>query len=177
MRRLLSEANHQAGPLYIANGKPNLLRALDGYNNAARISPWIVLIDLNGDDDCAPPFVTRHMPSPATQMVFRVCVRQVESWLLADRERIARFLRVSQARIPRNPDSEPDSKEALIGIARRSSDRLIREEMVPSPGSGRRVGPGYVARILEFIQNRWDPSVAAGHSESLDRCLRQLTSI
>ena len=34
-------------------GKDGLLRNLDGYNRAARFSPWVVLVDLDHDADCA----------------------------------------------------------------------------------------------------------------------------
>jgi hypothetical protein len=47
-------------PLPVINGAvegQQLLERLGGYNNAARFSPWLVLVDLDRDADCPPPFV------------------------------------------------------------------------------------------------------------------------
>lgn len=177
LRRILRQAGHDAGPIHIKNGKPAVLDKLGGYNAAARLMPWIVLVDLNGDAECAPSFVAKHLPSPAEQMQFRVAVRQVEAWLLADAIGFAHFLRVSRDRLPGDPDSLENAKRTLVEIARHSNDRKVREEITPSPGSGRQVGPGYVARMIEFIQVTWNPEDAASRSESLRRCLSCLSGL
>jgi AAA domain, putative AbiEii toxin, Type IV TA system len=75
---------------------------------------------------------------------------------------------------PRDPDSLPDAKRVVTDIARHSSDRRIREEMVSRPVSGRKVGPAYVARMIEFIELVWMPDDAGIRSESLSRCLGRL---
>jgi hypothetical protein len=177
LRRILREVGCNAGPIHIKNGKSAVLEKLDGYNAAARLMPWVVLVDLNGDAACAPTFVAEHVKSPSELLQFRVAVRQVEAWLLADAGRIARFLRVSGARLPGDPDSLENSKRAIVEIARHSRDRSVREEIIPSPGSGRQVGPGYVARMIEFVQTGWHPAEAAARSESLYRCLRCLSAL
>jgi hypothetical protein len=56
LRRLVKEIGAMAGPVYGKNGKSFLLERLRAYNQAARFSPWIILIDLDDDDECAPPF-------------------------------------------------------------------------------------------------------------------------
>jgi hypothetical protein len=79
--------------------------------------------------------------------------------------------------IPPNPEEVDDPKDLMVSLAGESRDRRIRHEMVPSPGSGRAVGPAYNARLIEFVMDRqrgWRPAVAAQYSESLDRCLRCL---
>lgn len=174
LRRILTVTGHKADVVHIKHGKTSLLKKVDGYNAAAQLGPWLVLVDLNGDRSCAPPFVATHLPEPASQMLFRVAVRQVEAWLLADRQRLARFLRVGASRIPLDPEELPDAKEAMVNVARQSSNRALREEMVPRTRSGRRTGPAYVARMTEFIDGAWDPDDAAEHAESLSRCLARL---
>lgn len=176
LRRLFVECGHEPGPIHIKNGKSGVIDKLPGYNNAARFTPWLVLIDLD-DATCAPEYVATELPAPAAQMLFRVAVRQVESWLLADASRLASFLRVSRARVPGDPDSLPHSKQALVDLSRHSANRTIREEMVPRPGSGRRTGAGYVSRLIEFVQSHWDPHEAAQHSDSLRRSLERLTAL
>jgi hypothetical protein len=177
LRRILREVGHDAGPIHIKNGKAAVLGKLDGYNAAASLMPWLVLVDLNGDAHCAPAFVAEQMSSPADQMMFRVAVRQIEAWLLADSGRFAHFMRVSQARVPGDPDSLANSKRVVVEIAQHSRDRQIREQMVPGAGSGRAVGPGYVARMIEFVQRHWDPGQAAVRSDSLHRCLYRLSAL
>lgn len=163
--------------VYGKDGKDDLRRKLSAYNHAARYKPWIVLTDLDNDASCAPPLRMKLLPMPARKMCFRIAVPEVESWLLADRERLAAFLGVSIAKIPVKPESQPDPKQIIVQLARKSSRRAIQEDMVPREGSGRSTGPAYASRLIEFIQNKpngWRCSVARKHSESLDRCLKCL---
>jgi hypothetical protein len=177
LRRLIRDAGATLGAVYGKNGKANLRRNLRGYNRAARWSPWMVLVDLDRDADCAPPLVTSWLPAPARHMRFRVAVRAVEAWLLADRERMASFLRVPQARVPREPESVEHPKRAMVDLARRSRRREIREDMVPRPGSGRAVGPAYTSRLIEFAYTDWRVDVAARNSDSLRRCRERLSEL
>jgi hypothetical protein len=176
LRQVVDCVSRQVEVVYVTEGKPNLLRRLAGFNQAARHTPWIVVIDLNGAE-CAPAHVAECLPSPEEHMVFRVAVRAIEAWLLADRERFASFFGVAPARVPLDPDAENDPKETVVNIARHSRRRAIRDDVVPTQGGGRRVGPGYAARVIEFVLSQdggWRPQVAARQSDSLARCLRAL---
>jgi hypothetical protein len=177
VRRIVRATDHEIGPIHVKDGKQALLQKLHGYNAAALFVPWLVLVDLNGDAPCAPPFVAQHLPTPKGNMLFRVAVRQVEAWLLADRARFARFLRVSPAKLSNDPDSLPNAKRVVGELAHQSTDRRIREEVAPRPGSGLQVGPAYVARMIEFIGLAWEPDEAAVRSDSLRRCLDRLRSL
>jgi hypothetical protein len=177
LQRLVEYVGGTPGPVHGRNGKSHLRQRLDGYNQAARLSPWAVLVDLNHDGLCAPPFRALWLPNPSPYMCFWVAVRMVESWLLADRERLARFLSVTAAQVPSNPEGLDNPKHVVVNLARLSRRREIREDMVPRPGSGRAVGPAYTSRLIEFVVNSgsgWRPDVAARSSDSLDRCLRCL---
>jgi hypothetical protein len=177
VRVVLGHVGRYVGPIHVQGGKLKLLAKLRGFNEAARFSPWLVLVDLNGDAPCAPPFVAATLPSPSSQMTFRVAVRQAEAWLLADRERIAKFLRVSRAIVPVDPEREYDAKVAMVNIARASRDRLVREDMVPAERSGRKTGPNYAGRLIEFATKDWRPEIAAERADSLDRCLQRLAAL
>lgn len=174
VRRLVHHVGAQPGPVYGKRGKGHLRKRIKGYNNSARFWPWIVIVDLNHDADCPPPLRAEWLPTPATKMCFRVAVREVEAWLLADRERIARFLGVSVSRVTQTPELEVDPKRTMINLAGKSRRRAIREDMVPRPGSGRAVGPAYGSRLIEFISTHWRPELAAQSSDSLRRCLIHL---
>jgi len=175
VKSLIHEAGANHGQIYGKKGKAHLRASIDGYNSAARFCPWFVLVDLDHDAVCAPDFCRRWIPVRSTKLCFRVAVRAVESWLLADPEAIARFLRVSQSHVPIDPDSEANPKQAMVNLAAKSRRRSIREDMVPRPGSGRTVGPAYTSRLIEFIQSpSWRPSIAANRSPSLSRCRASL---
>src|SRR5688500_2597885 len=95
LERLCNLTNVSIGAQHVTRGKARLDARLSGYNNAARFSPWVILRDLDHDSPCAPDLISRLLPDPAPKMCFRVPVRAVEAWLLADRPGIARFLGVS----------------------------------------------------------------------------------
>jgi hypothetical protein len=180
VRRLIVHVGAEPGPIHGKNGKPHLLRQVKAYNEAARYKPWIVLVDLDDDEVCAPPFRANWLPCPAPQMCFRVAVREVEAWLLADRERLARFLSVSLGGVPPEPEAIADPKRVMVDLARRSRKREIREEMVPRPESGRPVGPAYSSHLMEFVADTtagWRPDAAAESSESLRRCIHALHAL
>jgi hypothetical protein len=155
-------------------GKANLDKRLSGYNEAAKLSRWLVLRDLDLDAECAADLRRRLMPQPAPHMAFRLAVRSVEAWLMADAGTLAPFLRVSRRQIPMDPEGLDRPKEEMVRLASRSRSRAIREDMVPRPGSGARQGPGYAARLAEFAEIHWRPDVAAQASDSLSRCIVRL---
>lgn len=173
LRRVVEHIGATLGSVYGKNGKATLLKQLPSYNQAARFLPWIVLVDLDHDAECAPPAQAQWLPTPASQMCFRIAVREVESWLLADRESLASFLAVASSRIPTNPENLDDPKTTLVNLARKSRRRDIRLGMVPRQGSGRSEGPAYASHVIEYAQGSWRPDVAIQHADSLQRlCLR-----
>jgi len=178
LHRLLAYAKVPPGTTYGKHGKAALLARLASYNQAARHYPWLVVVDLDQDAECAPDYLAEILPTPAPHMHLRVAVHAIEAWLLADAEHLAALLHIPRTRIPVLPDAEDDPKSTLVGLARRSRSPTIREDMVPRPGSGAKVGPGYVGRIIEFVATShsyaWRPAVAAEYSNSLRRCLDAL---
>ncbi len=179
LRRLVRWIGATPGAIHGKQGKSFLRKQLAAYNWAARTVPWLVLVDLDFDADCAPTMLHAWLPQPAPHMCFRIVVREIEAWLLADRERIAEFLNVRYSLIPRNPEAIADPKHALVEICRRSRRQEIREDMTPRPRSYREVGPAYNSRLVQFVldeRNGWRPDVAAERSPSLSHCLQRLES-
>jgi hypothetical protein len=166
--------------VYGREGKSSLLKSVRGYNAAANHAPWVVLVDLDMDCDCAPPCARIWLPEPAPHMCFRVVVRAIEAWLLADRDRIADFLAVRHNLVPADPDTIGDPKRALVELARRSRRRSLRTDLVPREGSGRFVGPLYTARMIEFVNDQaagWRVDHAVRVSQSLKRCVDSLSQL
>lgn len=180
LRRLVQHVGAVSGTVYGKAGKHRLLQRLSGYNQAAYQAPWLVLVDLDHAAKCAPPYKVSCLPDPAPYMCFRIAVREVEAWLLADRERLADFLGVNVSRVPLEPEDIPEPKRMMVQLAGLSRRRGIREDMVPRPESGRDVGPVYTGRLVEFLVDAaagWRPDIAARSSNSLMRCLRCLQAL
>jgi hypothetical protein len=176
MRRLGDLVGRPLETVYVTEGAGNLFRRLPGFNAAAARAPWFVLADLD-TVACAPELIRSRLPAPNAQMVFRVAVREIEAWLMADRQMLARFLSVALSRLPLDPDAVENPKQTLVNIARRSRRGDIRRDMVPSLTSGRRVGPAYESRLIQFITGpdvQWRPEEAANFSDSLKRCVEAL---
>ena len=176
VRRLLENAgDFDLNGVYGRRGKDWIRQKINGYNKSAQFFNWFVLVDLDFEYDCAPELISKWLPQPAPFMLFRVAVRSIESWLLADQENIADFLGVSSRNIPINPESLKDPKDFMIQLVRRSKRSEIREDMLPRAGSGLKTGPAYPSRLIEFINHPrwgWRLDVASKNSDSLLRCLR-----
>lgn len=180
LKRICDSVGASVGQVYGRYGKSYILKNLNGYNHSAQFRHWVVLVDLDNDGPCVPEVLPRWLPAPSRLMRLRVAVRELESWLLADSERIAKFLGVAVAEIPADPDSIADPKRLMVQLARSSRRRAIREDMVPNVGSGQQVGPAYTSRMIEFIQSvesGWRPDVAAGNSDSLRRCISAISNL
>jgi hypothetical protein len=175
-RRLISEVGTAPEVVQGLQGKDNLLARLPGFNQAAKLSPWLVLVDLD-QDECAPALLRRWLSEPARLMCFRVVVRSVEAWLLADREGMAGFLEVAVSRIPRTPDELRNPKQDLINLARHSKRREIRSGIVPEPKTRRSTGKAYSLQLTDFVKDFWRPEIAARTSYSLRRCRERLREL
>jgi hypothetical protein len=146
-----------------------------GFNNAAKGIPFLVLADLERAS-CAPEVVNEWLPAgPNPNLILRFAVREVEAWLLADREALADFLGVHIAIVPINVEQLDDPKRELVNIARRSSRSDIRRDIVPRTGSSAVVGRGYNARLQHFVVAAWRPDIARNNANSLARTLAALS--
>jgi len=180
LRRIVEARGAVVHRVQVQNGKANVRRALPGYNAAARRDPWLVLVDLDQDYVCPGALVADWLPGPSQHMRFRVVVRQIEAWLLADRERFAGFFGVTRTAVPLDPDTLVDAKATVLALVSKSRRSAIRQDMTPRPDSGRRVGPAYTSRLIDFatdLQGGWRLEVAAQGSPSLAKCVTRLDEL
>jgi len=175
--RLCRLTRHEVSASYVTRGKARLDQRLLGYNAAAAYTAWFVLRDLDRDARCAPELKARLLDSVAEKMCFRIPVRSLEAWLMADRKGLAGYMAVSLSRIPQDVESIAHPKQALVNIARRSRRRVIREEMVPRRGTTSVTGTGYTAHLIEFAEHHWNPEIAAQTCSSLAKCLDALKAL
>ena len=94
----------------------NKIRSL---NKAAAGLPFFVLTDLDDPGSCAPNLIQSWLGSHRRRrnLVFRVAVMEIESWIMAHRESVASFLKVPLNRVPLDTDAILKPKEFLVGLA------------------------------------------------------------
>jgi hypothetical protein len=146
------------------------------FNEASRHCPFLLLTDL--DKGTCPPGLVRDWLKGRKRhpnFLLRVAVPEVESWLLADRRNLARFLGLRGALRIGDPEKLADPKACLLQIAEKASLRRIREAIVYRDSDGQRhQGPDYNGTLGLFVQQNWDFTAAADCCPSLSGLLRAL---
>lgn len=175
LRRLLTESRRGfvVDRSIVARGFGSIRARIQTFRTACKHVPHIVLTDLD-QARCAPELLEAWgaVALPG-ELLFRIAVREVESWLLADRTGLAGFLGLAEHRLPREPEAEADAKRALINVARRGRKRVARE-IVPEPGSIVSIGPLYNSHLVKFVQDHWNIEAAAENAQSLARTVGRL---
>lgn len=159
-----------------ARGCGKLKADMKKYKSASNVIPHAVLTDL--DRYPCPSALLEDWKATALPpgLLLRIAVREVEAWLLADREGIANYLSVAQKNVPQEPEAEIDPKRTLLNLARRSRRQRLAIELVPAAGSSAPIGPLYNVRLSEFVGTLWNVTSARATSPSLDRALSRLSS-
>lgn len=165
---------YAVGTIYGKLGNSYIKKNIEGFNNAAKGTPFLVLTDLD-NVQCVPALVGQWLPVPRHKnLLFRVAVREVESWLLAHRKAFAGFLGIKEELIPLDVDRISDPKNFLLGLASGCSKSELRRSIVPPIGSTRKQGPDYNGRLIHFVETAWQASAAKNNSPSLDRTIQAI---
>ena len=141
---------------------------------AAYRHPALVLTDLDRPQSCPPELLREWTQNRemAPDLLLRIAVLEIESWLLADRRGIARWLSLAVSQVPSNPESILDPKRTLVELAGRSRNRALREAIVPRRRAGtHHTGPGYNEFVGEYAVNHWNTEAARSTAPSLDRAI------
>lgn len=150
------------GAVHGRQGYGYLKKMLPAFQSAARGSTYIVMTDLD-NSPCAPDLIEDWFGCPIGKyperrhpnLLFRIAVRESESWVMADREGFASFLGISAHHIPEVTDTVADPKKLLLQLASKSRKRDLRDDLVPRPGDKRTIGPDYNGRLAEFLHTSW----------------------
>jgi len=162
------------GTAHRRGGNGYLKTRMEGWNNAARSVPILVLTDLDAGV-CPVSLLADWLEGqPHPNLLFRVAVREVEAWLLGDGDQLAAYLGCPLVRIPTEPEKLLDPKRTLIELAGKSRSAAVREQIVPRKGSTARIGPSYNLCLGKFVNTLWRPDIAAARAPSLARALRRL---
>lgn len=182
-RRLISAAEGIPGVSYLRPirgvGKQSLDTRLRGLNAGVQFGkPVLVLRDLD-NESCAVELLNRLIPNRHPRLLLRICVREAEAWLMADRTAYARHCGVKEAQIPAQPEQHPDPKKLLIHLANAGSAIRLARFLADTR---RRGVPDFAALgefNAEFAEDVWDPVRAAktGNAPSLQRALSRLQTV
>ncbi len=177
-RRLVEACGHRTATCFGKKGWVFIRDNIAKYNQAAAHLCCLTLVDLMDTGHfCPVEVISQWLPNRQPNMLLRLVVRELESWLLADRAGLAAFLHVNAERIPPYPEQIADPKREIVNIARRSRSRNIKSALVPEQGSTAQVGKMYFSEMTAFIQKQWDITAARENAPSLHRCLLALERV
>ena len=170
----------RSGSPIVKDGYGPIKKLVPAFLNMARSKLYtFILTDLD-TTDCPPTLIRDWFSIPQNQpialpqeVVFRVPVREVESWLLADRDAFAGFMGISKANFASRPDELADAKEHLLNVIDQKCRRRWQREMLPQAPTAS-IGPLYNEKLCEFIREKWNPARAATNSPSLARAIEAL---
>ncbi len=114
--------------------------------------------------------------SPQLDLLLRICVREAESWLMADPDPLACLFRVSPTRIPLQPENLNDPKRTLLNLAVFAPSK-VRRGLLPETGSTARIGPEYNEMLCRLVAARWDISKAAIRAPSLAKARQRVAEL
>lgn len=175
MQRILARVGYAGNITYrITRGNGKIKANVDKFKAASRIIPHIVLTDLDRYPCPSALLDAWDVGELPSSMLLRIAVREVESWLLSDRQGIASFLCTAIEKVPFSPEREDDPKQTLFSVVRKTRKRRLIEEIVPLPGA--HIGPLYNEHMCDFALNNWDLEAAAENAPSLARNISRITA-
>ncbi|MCU0498295.1 MAG: DUF4276 family protein [Anaerolineae bacterium] len=175
LRRVLSHYREiQVDACFGKQGKSFIEQRIDKFNQAANRFPHIGLVDLD-QEVCPSALIRRLLPHGIDeQFILRVAIREIESWLIADRDNLSAYLGVAANKLPIYPENEPNPKEAIVSACRSSKNKTIREGIVPQAQTGSKIGPAYVTLLENFALTQWDVTKARQQANSLNRAMNAI---
>lgn len=160
------------GNSYLKSKFPELLKT------AAKI-PVFLITDLD-NIRCPVELIkswTQNTPPPPGGMIMRVAVREIESWILADRDGFSEYTGIPVEKLALDADALSDPKRELLNLVKRYARKRIKESLLPSKGSSSKIGWEYNAVLCQFARSIWSVDRAVRHSNSLRRAVNRLSSL
>ena len=185
-RRLLTQYSPDAQIVLTMglSGNDYLKQNIRNFNQIARYQyPILVLTDLDRSESC-PPELLREWTQGlriVPELLIRVAVLEIESWIMADRSAFADWLDIARSNAPPRPEETANPKRVLVELARRSRNydiRSGRSGLIRVARDGlHRPGPAYNSLLSDFAIEIWNPEVARSNAPSLDRAIARISQI
>ena len=141
------------------------------FNEASKFLPHIVLTDLDRKI-CAPQLKQEWINFETHKnILFRIAEKEIDAWILSDREAFATWMNISVNKIPSNTQEIEDPKQFIINLAHKSKKKEMKD-IIPQGTAIQ--GPGYNILLQRFIVERWDAENAANCNASLKKTINRL---
>jgi len=183
-RKLIEAANGVAGTSYTrgrsASGKQSLDRQLRGLNAGAQFrNPVLALRDLDQDAPCPGALINSILPDRNPRMLLRICIRESETWLMADAAAYAKFCGLEETQIPKKLEDLADPKRLILNWANTGEASKLKRHVDAKRKTGVKDWALLGEWHAEFAANHWDPIKAAksGRSASLSKALARLREL
>ena len=152
-------------------GNTYIKENLRTFNASSQYLPHIVITDLDRIS-CAPQLIRDWINFDVHKnMLFRVAEKEIDAWLLSDREGFAKLMNIPINKIPTNTQEIPDPKQYVINLARKSRKKNIKDIV---PNGMAKQGPGYNIILQKFVYEQWNAERAANCNESLRKTIDRL---
>lgn len=157
------------------SGNGYLRSKMASWYQMAHQQVMLVLTDLD-QANCLVDFRSQWLtPNPPANLLFRIAVREVESWVLADHVAM-RSLIGGKGVLPPAPDDLPDPKQSLLKLAK-IAPKSVRQDLLKATDGALAQGLGYNARLTALVNSEWSPQRAAERSPSLARTRLRLAEV
>lgn len=178
--RVLEHAGCVLGTVYGIKGIGYIRNKVQQFNEGLDETPLLTMVDyrdVRPASKCPAQVVQLWVPSRKPNHLFRCVVREMEAWLIGDREGLANFLGVSPARFELAPEKIRSPKNFLLDAISNSRRKRLVQEMVRTSGSTLVEGPMYTAELTRFVHTEWDLTRAEANCPSLQSCVRRISEI
>jgi hypothetical protein len=156
-------------------GNGYLRSKMSSWYQMAQHQVMLVLTDLDRAN-CLVEFRDQWLDAePPKNLLLRIAVREVESWVLADHIAM-RTLIGAKGVLPAAPDELADPKQSLLKLAK-GAPKQIREDLLKTIDGNLAQGLGYNARLTAWVNSEWSPQRAAERSPSLARARLRLNEV
>ena len=184
-KRILTHVNQHAKVQF--KFRPGFPDNKQGFGNIKRMLPALITMARRGlpsliisDLDrfpCSPALIRDWMGLSEQQplsipknLIFRIAEKEIESWIMADRDAFSEFIGIPRDNFVLNPDLLKDPKQHLLNVIRKKGRKKWQKEMLPQ-GKIAAIGPRYNEKLCEFVSRYWNPMNAAKRSPSLAKAL------
>ena len=156
-------------------GNGYLRSKMSSWYQMAQHQVMLVLTDLDRAN-CLVEFRDQWLvTAPPQNLLLRIAVREVESWVLADHVAM-RALIGAKGVLPTAPDELADPKQTLLKLAN-NAPKPIRADLLKTIDGNFAQGLGYNARLTAWVNSEWSPQRAAERSPSLSRARLRLNEV
>jgi hypothetical protein len=144
---------------------------INAFNYAAKYETFLAVVDLDRDICPLRKIQDWFNYPPNENLLFRIAVKEVESWIIADTLNFSKFLKLRESLLIKNVDNIKDPKQYIFDLIHKSNKRYLKSIC---PEQNGRIGPDYNEKLSRFVNSSWDPFLAMKNSPSFKRMILRL---